>query len=97
MKNNNPPEDIQDVQSYYKWEEKNNLAHLSRSDIYRIAELSLTDNMIFVDHYGVRRFLDKYIEDICQDIRETADANWSVDDVWLAIKRVVAKKLDIEY
>lgn len=72
--------------------------YVDKDDVYSTAEEILTGNVMFVDQFGVGRFLDKYIDDICQDIRETADPScgWCVDDVYLAIKRTIAKKLEIE-
>lgn len=69
---------------------------INEKEVYEQAELFLRGNEVFEDSYSVRRFLDKYIGDICKDIEETADAGWSIDDLALAIQRMIAKKLEIE-
>lgn len=45
----------------------------------------------------LRPIAEKIVEDVAQDIYESADAeNWNDDDVRLAVGRVLCKKLRIE-
>lgn len=59
-----------------------------------ICELDI-DGPISQDH--IRPIAESIIEDVAQDIYETADREeWDSDDVRIAVGRVLCKKLNIE-
>ena len=69
--------------------------YIDADEVYAVAVDILSKNDIFLGLFG-RRFLDKYISDICQEIRKTAFITWDDSDVYVAIKSTIDKKLEIE-
>lgn len=71
-------------------------AEVEKQDVeYVLNKLSM-GNQIASDYWG--RICENIIDDVVQDIEETADpVDWSNDDVKLAVGRVLCKRLGIEY
>ena len=58
-------------------------------DIRAILRVILTDA---VSSYYVETLIDAIIDDVIADIKDTADVDWSLGDVQLAVGRVLTAK-----
>jgi len=62
----------------------------------------LKDDMIVLLDEGIasdyiEKIVDKILDDVAEDIDNCADKDYSVDDIRLAIGRILIEKLGIDY
>lgn len=68
---------------------------VTRSYVRQMLDEIWHDRPVSDDYWG--KVADKILEEVCEDIEETADKdNWNEDDVRLAVGRVLCTKLGIE-